>query len=114
MQMARMAVCHHDLWHDNLLRSQSGHLSGVLDIAHVEVSDPAHDFAAPRYFGDSFMADLLSAYTLAGGQFDAEDEYRAQRFYEGREFGGLAWAVEHNDTQEIEESIEKILHGPIL
>lgn len=114
MPAPRTAVCHHDLWHDNLLRSESGRLSGVLDMAHVEVTDPAHDFAAPRYFGDAFMADLLSAYRSAGVQFDAEDEYRAQRFYEAREFGGLAWAVEHNDAQELEESIEKIRHGPIL
>lgn len=114
MLPARIAVCHHDLWHDNLLRSRSGHLSGVLDLAHVELSDPAHDFAAPRYFGESFMSDLILAYRSADGQFDAEDEYRAGRFYEAREFGGLAWAVEHNDAREIEESIEKILKGPIF
>ncbi len=30
---ARIAVCHHDLCHHNLLRSEAGHLSGVLDMA---------------------------------------------------------------------------------
>jgi len=114
MHSARRAVCHHDLWHDNLLRSASGRLSGVLDIAHVEIADPAHDFSAPRYFGDAFIAELVAAYRDTGGAFDTDDEYRANRFYEGREFGGLAWAVEHNDEREIESAVEKILRGPIL
>ncbi len=114
MLTPRLAVCHHDLWHDNLLRSVSGRLSGVLDIAHVEVGDPAHDFSAPRYFGEAFMAELISAYRAAGGNFDASDAYRAQRFHEGRELGGLAWAIEHDDEQEIDDAIEKIGRGPLF
>lgn len=114
MQSSRRSVCHHDLWHNNLLRSKSGHLSGVLDIAHVEVGDPAHDFAAPSYFGAALMTVLKAAYRSAGGQFDSNDEHRAQRFYEAREFGGLAWAVEHNDARETEDAIQKILRGPIF
>jgi len=111
---SRRAVCHHDLWHDNLLQDAAGRLSGVLDLAHVEVSDPAHDFAAPRSFGDGFMADLLAAYRAAGGRFDAGDAHRAQRFYEARDFGGLAWAIEHNDAAETDAAIDKIRRGPIL
>jgi aminoglycoside phosphotransferase (APT) family kinase protein len=114
MRTGRRAVCHHDLWHDNLLRSESGRLSAVLDIAHVELGDPAHDFSAPRYFGNAFMAELVAAYRDGGGHLDAGDEHRAKRFYEGREFGGLAWAIEHSDKREIEHAIEKILRGPIL
>jgi aminoglycoside phosphotransferase (APT) family kinase protein len=114
MRQGREAVCHHDLWHDNLLRSESGRLSGVLDLAHVEITDPAHDFAAPRYFGQAFFNQLLHAYLSHGGRFDADDEYRANRFFEGREFGGLAWAVEHQDDGEIESALEKIRNGPIL
>ena len=114
MRTDRLAVCHHDLWHDNLLKSDSGRLTGVLDLAHVEVTDPAHDFAAPRYFGDEFLDRLVSAYRSAGGNFDAEDAYRAERFYQGREFGGLAWAIEHNDEQEVADSVRKVLNGPIF
>jgi aminoglycoside phosphotransferase (APT) family kinase protein len=113
MSTTRVAVCHHDLWHDNLLQS-AGRLTGVLDIAHVEVSDPAHDFAAPRYFGDGFMAALIAAYRAACGHHDAEDAYRAARFYEAREFGGLAWAIEHDDAYEVEDAVRKIINGPIL
>lgn len=114
MHTDRRAVCHHDLWHDNLLRSESGRLSGVLDIAHVEVSDPAHDFAAPRYFGDTFVAELVVGYRAGGGHFDAGVEYRAEHFHEAREFGGLAWAIEHNDGPEVEDAIQKIMRGPVL
>ena len=114
MRTPRLAVCHHDLWHDNLLCSASGRLSGVLDIAHVEVSDPAHDFPAPRYFGEAFMAELIFAYRAGGGKLDVSDAYRAQRFHEGREFGGLAWAIEHNDEREVDDAIEKIVLSPLF
>ena len=114
MRAARIAVCHHDLWHDNLLRSPDGRLSGVLDIAHVEVTDPARDFAAPRYFGDRAFSELIAAYRAAGGSFDDDDAHRAQRFFEAREFGGLAWAVEHEDAAEIDSAIEKVRNGPVL
>ena len=114
MRTQRLAVCHHDLWHDNLLRSESGRLSGVLDMAHVELGDPAHDFSAPYYFGEAFVGEMAGAYLAAGGRFDGSDAYRARRFHEGREFGGLAWAIEHDDEQEIEEAIGKIVRGRIL
>ena len=108
MRTNDLTVCHHDLWHDNLLRSESGRLTGVLDLAHVEIGDPAHDFAAPWHFGDGFMMELIAAYRAAGGRFDREVEYRAARFHEAREFGGLAWAVEHDDESEIAAAIEKM------
>jgi hypothetical protein len=114
MRTKRRVVSHHDLWHDNLLRSDDGHLSGVLDLAHIQIADPAQDFAAPRYFGAEFMADLLDGYRSAGGRFGANDEHRARRFFEGREFGGLAWAIEHDDPAEVDAAIEKIRRGPIL
>ena len=31
---SRLAVCHHDLWHENLLMSPEGRLTGVLDWSH--------------------------------------------------------------------------------
>jgi aminoglycoside phosphotransferase (APT) family kinase protein len=114
MRPARLTVCHHDLWHDNLLRSIEGRLSAVLDLAHVEIGDPAHDFAAPRHFGETFWLRMVASYRTAGAPFDAEDEYRAQRYWEGREFGGLAWAIDHDDEAEIEDAIAKIARGPIL
>jgi macrolide phosphotransferase len=114
MRTTRRVVCHHDLWHDNLLLSDRGRLAGVLDVAHVEVADPAHDFAAPRYFGDAFMRTLLAAYREAGREFDEHMAHRAQRYWEGREFGGLAWAIEHDDAAEVCATLGKIEHGPVF
>ncbi len=114
MRTKRRTLSHHDLWHDNLLRSDDGRLSGVLDLAHIEIADPAQDFAAPRYFGHDAFVDLLIGYGRAGGRLTAGDMHRARRFWEAREFGGLAWAIEHNDGTEIDASVEKILHGPVL
>lgn len=114
MHCDRLAVCHHDLWHDNLLMDANGHLSGILDWSHVEIGDPAHDFSAPRYFGEAFMAHLLDSYLNAGGRFDNESAYRARRFWEGREFGGIAWAIEHDDDRELATGIEKLRRGPLL
>jgi macrolide phosphotransferase len=114
MQCNRWAVCHHDMWHDNLLMDADGNLSGVLDWSHVEIGDPAHDFSAPRYFGGKFMTHLHDAYVEAGGRFDDESVYRAQRFWEGREIGGIAWAIEHNDAEELAAGIEKLRRGPLL
>jgi aminoglycoside phosphotransferase (APT) family kinase protein len=113
LQVTQRAVCHCDLWHDNLLEL-SGRLSGVLDLAHVEIGDPANDFAAPRYFGRAFMTALISSYQEAGGRFDEDVRHRAQRFYEARELGGLAWAIEHDEQEEVDESIAKLLRGPIF
>jgi aminoglycoside phosphotransferase (APT) family kinase protein len=114
MQTRRVAVCHHDLWHDNLLKSEDGRLSGVLDIAHVEVGDPAHDFAAPHYFGEVRLAEVIDSYRQHGGTYDAGDEHRARRYYQAREFGGLAWAIEHHDADEITDSIDKISRGSVV
>jgi aminoglycoside phosphotransferase (APT) family kinase protein len=114
MRAQRLAVCHHDLWHDNLLRSASGRLSGVLDIAHIEIGDPAHDFAPPRHFGETSWRSTIDAYREAGAPFDDEDEYRAWRYWEGREFGGLAWAIEHDDEAEIDDAVAKIMRGPLF
>lgn len=113
MKAGSLGVCHHDLWHDNLLW-ESGRLSGVLDLAHVEIGDPAQDFAAPRYFGDARFAEIVQAYRRAGGEFDDETAHRAQCYFEGREFGGLAWAIEHDNAAEVESAVDKILRGPIL
>jgi aminoglycoside phosphotransferase (APT) family kinase protein len=114
MRTKRRTLSHHDLWHDNLLRSDDGRLSGVLDLAHIEIADPAQDFAAPRYFGGEFMAQLVDGYRSAGGRFSANDEHRARRFFEAREFGGLAWAIEHDDADEVDAAVTKVRQGPVL
>ena len=114
MHCDQFAVCHHDLWHDNLLMDADGRLSGILDWSHVKIGDPAHDFSAPRYFGGEFMTHLHDAYREAGGRFDYESVHRSQRFWEGREFGGIAWAIEHDDDEELAAGVAKLRRGPLL
>ena len=79
MRHGPLTVCHHDLWHDNLLMETDGRLSAVLDWSDVEIGDPGRDFSAPRYFGAAFMDHLIDAYVAAGGTFDAATAYRAGR-----------------------------------
>jgi aminoglycoside phosphotransferase (APT) family kinase protein len=114
MATARRTVCHHDLWHENLLRRESGGLAGVLDLAHVEIADPAQDFAAPRHFGEAFFERLVAAYVDAGGKFGEGEAHRAWRYWEAREFAGLAWAIENDEQGEVEEGVGKILAGPLF
>jgi aminoglycoside phosphotransferase (APT) family kinase protein len=114
MEMYELSVCHHDLWHGNLLIGESGELAGVLDWAHVEVGDRAHDFAATRYFGKRFRKWLIDAYLESGSSFGSEDKYRARKYWEAREFGGIAWAIEHSDETELEEGIQKLKRGPLF
>lgn len=114
MRRYEARVCHHDLWHGNLLVDGAERLSGVLDWAHVEIGDPAHDFGAVRYFGERFVGRLLDAYQADRGRFGPEEQHRAQRYWEGREFGGIAWAIEHGDDVELEEGIRKLGNGPLI
>lgn len=114
MQSDKLVVCHHDLWHENLLIDGKGRLSAVLDWAHVGVGDPAHDFGALQYFGDAFVDGVIDAYKGFGGRFTEEEQHRVARFTEGREFGGIAWAIEHDDEQEIKDGIRKLLGGPLF
>ena len=93
---------------------ESGELAGVLDWAHVEIGDKAHDFAATRYFGERFRRWLIDAYLDNSGSFGPGERYRTQKYWEGREFGGIAWAIENSDDQELNEGIQKLKRGPLF
>ena len=108
------SVCHHDLWQENLLMNSDGRLSGVLDWAHTEISDRAHDFAAINHFGSQFTENVIRAYREVGGSFSDEERHRMDMFWAAREFGGLAWAVEHDQHNEIMDGVRKIKSGPLF
>ncbi len=107
-------VCHHDLWHENLLVDSEAHLSGVLDWSHIEIGDRAHDFAAAHHFGGALTEKLIAAYRAAGGKLDDHDLRRVQLYWKGRQLGGLAWAIENDNNAETEAAIQKVLKGPIF
>ena len=110
----RPSVCHHDLWYENLLVDLSGHLSGVLDWSHVEIGDPAHDFAAIHHFGEELTVRFVEEYRAAGGTITDDDSHRIRRYWEGRELGALAWAIENDDEIAKMDFIHKLLEGPIF
>lgn len=108
------SICHHDLWHENLLVDEAGHLAAVLDWSHIETGDPAHDFAAIHHFGPKLTAQLINEYRSAGGHLDNDALRRIQLYWEARHLGGLAWAIENHDEVETEVGVEKLLKGPLL
>lgn len=110
----QLTVCHHDLWHENLLVDSNGHLSGVLDWSHIEIGDPAHDFAAIHHFGASLVDQFVDEYRAAGGVLTDDDLKRIRIYWEGRHLGGLAWAIENNVEEEIVDGIRKLQAGPLL
>ena len=78
----------------------------------MEVGDRAHDFAATRYFGERFRRWLINGYMESGGSFGSKEQYRAQNYWEAREFGGIARVIENSDDQELDEGIQKLKRGP--
>lgn len=110
----QLTVCHHDLWHENLLVDANGHLAGVLDWSHIEIGDPAQSFAAIHHFGPSLVDQFIDAYRAAGGVLTDDDLRRIRIHWEGRHLGALAWAIENNVEEEIENGIRKLQTGPLL
>ncbi len=107
-------VGHHDLWQENLLVDENGHLSGVLDWSHIEIGDPAGDLAAINHFDSSLVEQFYDEYRTAGGTLTESDLQRVKLNWEGRHLGGLAWAIENNVEEEIEAGTRKLLAGPLL
>lgn len=110
----RIAVCHHDLWHGNLLVDPIGHLAGVLDWSHCEVGDPANDFAAIYHFGDELAQLFIDEYKNQGGSVSVDDMHRISKFWQSRELGRIAWAIENDDQEEVSEGVHRLRRGTIF
>jgi aminoglycoside phosphotransferase (APT) family kinase protein len=107
----RPALCHRDLWFGNLLvNGEPPRLVGVLDWEAARIGDPAQDLSAQFHLGERFAETVLAAY----GSPEAGFRRRVSRFWELREFGGLRWALEHDDEAELADSLAKLRAGPIL
>lgn len=102
-------LTHGDLWYENLLvDAELRALTGVLDFEDAGVGDPAQDFATLRHLGAAFTAQVINAFRAAGGTFDPGFAHRLDRLWELREFDGLAFALEIEDQEEIEDAIRKL------
>ncbi len=89
------AICHHDVWHDNILVDEHGRLAGILDWEHVDWSDPAHDLAPLLHFGESFFETAIAAYGEAGGRYDDDIAHRVECYWPARALGGLSFSLRH-------------------
>ncbi len=120
--MARypLAVCHGDLWYENILVERAGdpgsafRVTGVLDWENAVVGDPARDFATQLHLGAPFAERVIAAYRAAGGELDAGFEHRLRRHWELREFDGIRFAGRQADAAEFADGVRKLRLGPIL
>lgn len=100
---------HGDPWYANVLVDEHGRLAGVIDWEGLDLGDPAWEATAQVYLGAAFVERFLDAY----GADDAF-RYRARRFAELREFGGVRRAVEADDQEELEDALRKLMSSPTL
>lgn len=114
MQDFSPVVQHGDLWYGNLL-VEGERVVGLLDFEEVGIGDPAMDFVPQLYLGEWFLRQVQVAYQKGGGAASGDAFERRLRLLWGlRDFGGLAYSIQHNDRVEFADSIEKIRKGPIL
>lgn len=106
---------HGDLWYENILVDESaGNVTGILDFGDARIGDAAQDFATQLHLGVDFAAAVIDTYRLAGGTLNKSFPHRIQRFWEFREFDGIQFAIQFDDTEELRDSVRKLRCGPIL
>lgn len=106
---------HGDVWPENFVIDKNlQHLIGIIDFEACGLGNPACDFAPLNYIGSDFLENVLLSYTEKVGIDDLTLRQRIDRQWEKREFGGLLYAIENNDEEELHDSIMKIRKGPIL
>lgn len=102
------AVCHADPWFGNMLLDDAGHLTALLDWEGLCLADPAYDLAALTYFDPPSAEQTISAYLdRAGSLEDIHGRIRAYRLF--RELWGLAYALRHDMTEELEHASKDLL-----
>ena len=120
VQDARMSqytpkLRHCDLWYENLLvNDPATEVIGVLDFEAADVGDPALDFAAQMYLGESFARQVLSEYRTLGGSTNRSIWHRIEKLLVLHEFDDLLFELRANNTRELEGSIAKIRRTSIF
>ncbi len=121
MRRYKPALCHGDLWYENILIDDrdaadgaATPVAGVVDFECAALGDPARDFATQLHLGAPFVHAVLQAYRELGGIPDDGVAYRVRRWWEAREFDGLAFALQHDDKAEFRDAVAKVRAGPIL
>lgn len=81
---------------------------GVIDFETVAVGDVARDFAAQKYIGHGFLEDVVSNYQRLGGEVGSQFIDRLRWFSMLREISGLAYAITYPESEEFEDSLQKV------
>ncbi len=115
MQNYHPVLQHGDLWYENILVDEPARtITGILDFEAMAIGDAAADFASLLYLGEPFVAQVLQFYAEAAGSLDENFVHRLNRWWQLRDFGGIAFSVRYDDAAELADSIRKIREGPIL
>ena len=101
-------ICHHDVWHDNILVDEHGRLAAMLDWEHVDWSDPAHDLAPLLHFGQPFFEAAVAAYRQADGRYDDDIAHRVEWYWPARALGGLSFSLRHETEAEVLGQVRKV------
>lgn len=104
----KSVLCHGDLWYENILvNHQQTDITGIIDFSEVKIGDPAIDLVPHHYIGEDFYSYVLNEYRMAFPNDPTIDE-RVKKHRGLRELNGLAYAIKHKETPEVQDSIAKI------
>jgi len=95
-------VCHADAWYGNLL-VDGGRLTGLLDLEHACVADPALDLAAQTYLEAPTANAVIDAYEERAGAL-ADRDARIRGYLLFRELVGLAYVVQNDIREEFDHA----------
>jgi aminoglycoside phosphotransferase (APT) family kinase protein len=101
------AVVHTDIWQENVLVDEAGHLAGVLDFDHIGIGDPAQDIAALGHLGSEFASAAREAYAKVA-PWGNELERRAHTLWDFRALEEVDWAIEMGRDQAIAEAVARL------
>jgi hypothetical protein len=111
-RVVRRALCHGDLWYENLLVGSPGELAGILDWDEMRIADPAWEFAAIHSLGLPVLKSVASAYLRRTGS-DTSLLHRSRWYLVLRELLGLEWAILH-DRRERADALIKLRRALVV
>lgn len=102
-------LVHGDLWGENIILNESlSNVIGVIDFELFSQGDNAQDFAPQSYVSAEFAAKVVQSYQHLGGQLGDYFEERVYDWSVIRELRGLQYAIAYPDSNELENSLEKV------
>ena len=105
------AICHGDLWHENILIDAQGQVSALLDWDALRIDDPAHDVVALESLGAHWLRVFFDRWY---DRLDLDEGSRGKTWRRvqlglpARHFGGLHYSIRYHDEEELEDSVGKL------